>query len=178
MNRKTKGALAAGAGAVLLLGGVGSYALWNDTENLGGSSIDTGNLALTCTAGGWTDQSSDGVGGTTVHPATDLMVPGDTWQYKGTCTPTATGKNMNAWLKVKLDAGTATPPAGVAITTQVGTGALGAPVQVTGSGTPLDVIVNVAFDAGTTGTTSTNSPVSVAGIEMSLDQLRPGQTPS
>lgn len=105
MNRKTKGALAVGAGAILLLGGAGSFALWSDEAPVGGDAIQTGDLQLDCgSAGAWTDVSPDGiVGGTAVDPATDLMVPGDWWKFANTCTVVVTGKNMRAEISVDTD---------------------------------------------------------------------------
>ncbi len=46
MNKTTKGALAAGAAGVLLLGGVGTLAFWTDTETADGTGIDSGHLKL------------------------------------------------------------------------------------------------------------------------------------
>ncbi|WP_244971566.1 alternate-type signal peptide domain-containing protein [Gordonia rubripertincta] len=96
MNRKSKGAIAVGAGAILLLGGMGSYALWSDEEEVAGGNITAGDFGLVRPAGTWTDISGNMNGGTTIDPATDLMVPGDTWRYNASCTVTATGKNMKA----------------------------------------------------------------------------------
>ncbi|NKU44191.1 alternate-type signal peptide domain-containing protein [Rhodococcus hoagii] len=47
MNKKTKGAIAAGAAAALLAGGAGSFALWSDSETLNGGTITAGTLTLT-----------------------------------------------------------------------------------------------------------------------------------
>ncbi len=44
MNKTTKGALAASAAAVLLLGGAGSLAYWSDAETIQGGDV----TAATC----------------------------------------------------------------------------------------------------------------------------------
>ncbi|WP_372735591.1 alternate-type signal peptide domain-containing protein [Nocardioides sp.] len=46
MNNPTKGALAAGAAVVLLLGGAGSLAYWSDTADVPGGDIVTGSLSI------------------------------------------------------------------------------------------------------------------------------------
>ncbi|MGB3302537.1 alternate-type signal peptide domain-containing protein [Gordonia sp. (in: high G+C Gram-positive bacteria)] len=173
MNRKTKGALAIGAGAILLLGGAGSYALWSvDSDIAGGSNISTGNFALDCgTSGAWTDESPTTNGVLTVNPSVDLMVPGDVWKYTGSCTPTFTGKNIKAELSVSGIGTGATLPTGItAVSTANGSPGTAFPAV---SGTPIAVTVTLTFDAATGGTTSTNTAVSVDAMAISLKQVRP-----
>ncbi|MCR8898853.1 alternate-type signal peptide domain-containing protein [Gordonia sp. GONU] len=171
MNRKTKGALAAGAGAVLLLGGVGSYALWSDTDTTAPGQITTGNLDLACgTTGTWTDVSTTMNGGTTINPASDFMVPGDVWEYTNTCTVTATGKNMKAQLNVTgIDAG---PSSNFTVVTEVDGGQPNTPFDVN-NGQAYDITVTVTFDEGTPGQVDTNTSVNVAAMAVSLNQVRP-----
>lgn len=73
INKSTKGALAATAAGVLLLGGAGSLAYWNSTQSVAGSDVSTGHLKLTSPAcgDGWLLD-----GGATY--STQLLVPGDT----------------------------------------------------------------------------------------------------
>lgn len=80
MNKSTKGALAAGAAAVLLLGGAGSLAFWTDSETVDGGTINAGHLAIT------TDGTNTGCGewqldsdedAPTTYTAGDPLVPGD-----------------------------------------------------------------------------------------------------
>ena len=76
MNRSTKGALAAGAAATLLLGGAGTLAFWTDSATVDGSDISSGHLKLDatdCTTALWTMD-----GGATFNPNTMTLVPGDT----------------------------------------------------------------------------------------------------
>lgn len=47
MHNNIKAALAATAATVLLLGGAGTLASWNDSETIGGGAIKSGELSLT-----------------------------------------------------------------------------------------------------------------------------------
>jgi alternate signal-mediated exported protein len=95
MNKTAKGALAAAAAAVALMGGVGSLAYWNDAQTVDGTTIDSGRLALDTDAtntgcGGWTLDGGDPfVAGTT------LLVPGDSVSESCSFTLTATGDHMS-----------------------------------------------------------------------------------
>ena len=55
MNKLLKGAIAGAAGVALLLGGAGTFALWNSSATVTGGNIDAGNLhvADSGTAGTW-----------------------------------------------------------------------------------------------------------------------------
>lgn len=173
MNRKTKGAIAVAAGAILLLGGMGSYALWSDAEDVAGGAIAAGAFGLACPAGTWTDISGD-VPEVTINPATDLMVPGDTWRYSANCTVTATGKNMEAALSVTgIGTGSTTPATTyVTTTTQVGTGAPNTAVVVSNAQV-LPVTVTVAFAEDTPNLDFTNGQINVSGMQIMLNQVRP-----
>ncbi|MGJ0119641.1 alternate-type signal peptide domain-containing protein [Williamsia sp. MIQD14] len=178
MNRNAKGALAAGAAVVVLLGGAGSYALWSDTATGANGTVTTGELKLTAVGTPtWKDVSATGiVGGTTVNPVTDFLVPQDTWEYTTTYTALATGKNMKA--QVTVSPGTAGAlPTGVTLTptaTVAGAAATGGTAVTITPGAPrtVEVKVTVAF-ADVTGTTSQNTPVNVSGMTVSLNQIRP-----
>jgi alternate signal-mediated exported protein len=91
MNRSTKGALAGGAGVVLLLGGAGTLAFWTDTKAITGTDIDSGHLKLVtpdCGAGWILD------GGATF--TTQLLVPGDTLTKVCEYTVDAGGEHLTA----------------------------------------------------------------------------------
>ena len=55
MHRYAKGGIAVAAGAALLLGGFGTFALWNDSANLDAGTVASGELSLTAgpTSKGW-----------------------------------------------------------------------------------------------------------------------------
>lgn len=178
MNRNTKGAVAAGAAVVVLLGGAGSFALWSDNATNTPGNVTTGELKLTAQGTpSWKDVSADGIiGGTTVNPATDFLVPRDTWEYTATYTALATGKNMKAQVTVNPGA-VGTLPTGVTITptaTVAGNAATGGTAVDIAPGAPrtVQVKVTVAFD-DVTGQTSQNSAVNVSNMSVSLNQVRP-----
>jgi len=80
MNKSTKGALAAGAAAVLLLGGAATLAYWTDDATVDGGDITSGHLtvdASDCESITWTLE------GDPFDPASDTLIPGDT--LEGEC---------------------------------------------------------------------------------------------
>ncbi len=60
MNKKTKGVAAGIAGAALLLGAGGTFALWSDAEQLTGGTITAGTLDVEASELAWYDVSPDG----------------------------------------------------------------------------------------------------------------------
>lgn len=94
MKKTAKGAIAAAAGAVLLLGGAGSLAYWTDSATVDGGTVTSGHLQLL------TDDTNAGCsawqldGGDPFDPATSLLVPGDTVTETCAFTLAATGDHM------------------------------------------------------------------------------------
>jgi len=95
MNKLLKGSIAGGAGVALLLGGAGTFALWNDNATIMGGTITAGDLDVSTAEGVWADQF-----GTIASIDEYLIVPGDTLTYKTTVTVEATGDNLSAELSV------------------------------------------------------------------------------
>jgi alternate signal-mediated exported protein len=101
MNKFTKGAIATGAGIVLLLGGAGTFALWNDTEVISAGSVSSGTLTIdTPGTAVWTDVSPDRASATIVPSAAFRAVPGDVIKFSQNFVVHATGKNLVANLTV------------------------------------------------------------------------------
>jgi len=108
MNKLVKGSIAGVAGIALLLGGAGTFALWNDSVTAPAGTISSGQLRIadaTTPAGAWTDISAGNpIGGAplttsgtgTATVVNQKMVPGDKWRYTRTITLTTTGKNLLA----------------------------------------------------------------------------------
>ncbi|MBM4517319.1 alternate-type signal peptide domain-containing protein [Rhodococcus hoagii] len=95
MNKKTKGAIAAGAAAALLAGGAGSFALWSDSETLNGGTITAGTLTLTAQGSpSWSDENG------AIDISTFRAVPGDVLTYKAQAVVGATGDNLEAAITV------------------------------------------------------------------------------
>jgi alternate signal-mediated exported protein len=97
MNRATKGAIAAGAAGILLLGGAGTFALWEDTANISGGTVSTGELKLVLGTGTWAETDSPD---TAINIDNFKMAPGDSLTYTTTVTATATGNNLHGELKI------------------------------------------------------------------------------
>lgn len=96
MKKSTKGAVAAGGAAVLLLGGAGSLAFWTDSKTLDGGAIAAGNMSMTapdCSAG-WVYADSEAGAGTKVT----AIVPGDVVSEECTFTVSGSGDNLSATL--------------------------------------------------------------------------------
>lgn len=92
MKKSTKGAIAAAAAGVLLLGGAGSLAYWTADGGVDGGAIAAGELKLTnanCDAG-WTHVVDGG--------AVTKIVPGDQITRKCTYTLLAAGDHLSATL--------------------------------------------------------------------------------
>lgn len=96
MKKSTKGALAAGAAAFLLLGGAGTLAYWTADGTIEGGTIESGELDLTVPeCDDWTLD-----GGAAFDPDVDLLVPGDDLTRVCTLTLTAAGEHIGADLQI------------------------------------------------------------------------------
>lgn len=97
MKKSTKGALAASAAGVLLLGGAGSLAYWTADQDIEGGAINSGLLTLSAPvcADGWTMD-----GGGTFTPGTTEIVPGDSLTKICTLSLVAEGDNIGATLDI------------------------------------------------------------------------------
>ena len=91
MNKLTKAAIAGGAGIILLMGGAGTFAVWNDVSNAGAATITAGNLDIEPNgAGVWS------VGGTPIDIATYRIIPGTTLTYTSNFDVYAVGDGLTA----------------------------------------------------------------------------------
>jgi alternate signal-mediated exported protein len=95
MNKIVTGAIAGAAGIALLLGGAGTFALWNASASAGASSISSGTMTLSANNDGkWLDITNGR--SASINPATALMVPGNTYQFTQTLNVAATGQDLKA----------------------------------------------------------------------------------
>ncbi len=134
MKKSTKGAVAAAAAGVLLLGGAGSLAYWTADGTVTGGDITAGDLTLT---DGDCDADWTYAGTATV---VDLFVPGD--EITKTCTfdLTASGDNLEAELGA---------PDTVAVTTDA-------------TGTSFDIDVEATYSKLASGGTAPADTVVIA----------------
>ena len=102
LNRTTKGAVAAGVAAALLLGGAGTLAFWDASTDVTGTPITSGELKLGIPAcGDWTLDGGTALG-------SQLIVPGDVLTKRCTIDLIATGAHIGADLGIDTAAFSAT----------------------------------------------------------------------
>jgi alternate signal-mediated exported protein len=173
MRKTTKGALAAGGAAVLLLGGAGTLAYWTDANDVTGGAIKAGTLSITAPScgSGWTYDSTESAPGAPYTPGTSLLVPGDTITETCTTTLTATGEHMRGTI-------VASAPASIApFTVTVGsitdaTTALGAGGTFTeaNSGDALSITITVTLP-GTSDNTTKLASKTLDAITLTATQI-------
>jgi alternate signal-mediated exported protein len=151
MKKSTKGALAAGAAAVLLLGGAGTLAYWSDSIDLPGGSVTSGELKLEnadCDDD-WVYAAGSASAGQTVN----LFVPGDVISKKCTFDIVATGDNLSADLVVPSTATFASvSPAAPSFSATV------AATYEDADGDPLPATITDANDGTVTATINVTFP--------------------
>lgn len=151
MKKTTKGSLAAGAAAVLLLGGASTLAFWNDTATVNGGTLSSGSIELgAVTCAGWKHTEDDS--------AVTKIVPGDNVYQECATNLTLVGDHIGATLTIDP----ASMPTGALADELVASVALqdslGAPISsVTGEGTTaVTAVITVDFD-GPTGTNASQT---------------------
>jgi len=96
MNKLLIGSIAGAAGIALLLGGAGTFALWNSAASIAGGTVASGTLTIESDgAPVWTD----GAAGPAIATIADVqIVPGDTLVLTQDVLINATGDNLQAIL--------------------------------------------------------------------------------
>lgn len=160
MKKSTKGALAAGAAGVLLLGGAGSLAYWTDSATITGTQLTSGHLTVDATdcngTGNWTLE------GAAFDPSTDTLIPGDTLTMNCNVVVDVEGTHFT---QVDIDATTPTAPAApwdeLTFATTVQGSATGANnVTVTQGANNIPVLITVTWPYGTAADNDLNGDVS------------------
>ncbi|HLS50356.1 MAG TPA: alternate-type signal peptide domain-containing protein [Actinomycetaceae bacterium] len=176
MSKKMmKGTIAITAGVVLLLGGAGTYALWEVTQPLDGT-VASGDLNLELGAASWTLNGEDVAGVEDVR-----IVPGDTLVLAQQLTVTAIGDDLAAQLAVdttemsgnsalvqQLEVSLALPDPTWADATEDGAYTI-APADEAYE--PVTATVTIVFDEETGGQIGTNGEVDLSGVVFSLNQV-------
>jgi alternate signal-mediated exported protein len=173
MNKYTKGAIATGAAIVLLLGGAGTFALWNDSADIAGGDIDSGTLELTNPGtGAWVDMSDL----STISNINNFrIVPGDVARYTQTFVIEASGTNLEATLDVdSADFIAAAVTAGFDpgdITVSVSVNAAPGSAEITSAddGLTKTVVVTITFDEDADNG-SQNLTVDLTSLDITLNQ--------
>ncbi|WP_449372241.1 alternate-type signal peptide domain-containing protein [Arthrobacter psychrolactophilus] len=174
MNKMAKGAIATGVGIILLAGGGGTLATWNQAQNASMGTVVAGDLNLApASAGVWTNAS-----GTVVTVANYKVVPGDTLTYTQPLNVKLVGDLMVAKLTVT----------GASAADGFGTNAVVSAttlkksddtvVSATSDLHPSDTGVVTAsttftFKKSTAGLDATKASVDLSGIGYKLEQQAP-----
>jgi len=103
MQKVTKGIVAAGVGATLLVGGGGTLAFWTDNQTVPGGAINAGRLNIVTDAtntgcGPWTLDTGESAPST--YTVGDPIVPGDVLSRSCAYTVQAVGNHLRATLGV------------------------------------------------------------------------------
>ncbi len=99
MKKASKGAVALGAGVVLLLGGGGTLAVWSSTQPISGGNVNAGHLGLVTDGtntgcGSW--QLDSGEAAPLTYSPGDPLVPGDVLTRVCDFTIQAEGNHLRA----------------------------------------------------------------------------------
>jgi|EndMetStandDraft_5_1072996.scaffolds.fasta_scaffold149880_2 alternate signal-mediated exported protein len=170
MKKSTKGAVAAAAGGVLLLGGAGTLAYWTEDVTIPGTAVESGHLEIannTCGTATWELDN----GGGTVTGATRI-VPGDV--ITKTCSFDIDGEGDH-FDNVTFSAGTPAWAASNALssaiaiddTYEVGGNPVGSTVDV---GDTVDATISLTFDSATTGDTAEDLQATLNAITITATQ--------
>lgn len=164
MNKMTKGALATGLGATLLLGSGGSLAVWNSTAEAPAGSIVTGDLKLTAGTGIWTNSLG------TIDLSTYKVVPGDTLTFTQPVDVVLEGDRMEAKLTLTDNLTTAASYLQIGPTTLTDSTGASIATLTDGSDGTYTAKVDVTFLPETSGTAGTNSTNDLGKIGFKLEQ--------
>lgn len=174
MNKMTKGVIATGVGIVLMVGGGGTLATWNQAQSATMGKVVAGDLNLVpATAGVWTNAS-----GTVVNVAEYRVVPGDTLTYTQPLNVTLTGDLMVARLAVTGASAADGFGANATVSATSLTKSDNKVVSATTDLRPADSGVVTAstsftFNKSTASRTATLASVDLSGIGYSLVQQAP-----
>ncbi len=187
MKKSTKGAVAAAASGVLLLGGAGSLAFWSDSDIIGGGTINAGHISLDDTTLGsnpdplvTTDDGcanapfilDAGESGATVFGASSHLVPGDVLTKICTFNVNASGDHLRATLAATGGAGTG------ALAAETTTGAAFTVANVTqttltqaDNGSEVKATITVTFPYGAATNNSQDDQLNVGAYTIALTQV-------
>lgn len=157
MKKIITASIVGAAGVALLLGGAGTFALWNSSAETAGGKIVAGELSIKPTAqsASWTVNGGSPLSTLDGYP----IVPGDVVTYSQNMVVAANGKGLTATLGVdpaSIEATSASAPADVALAKYLSANAVlnasgdgisgSAPYTVTGeTGHEQDITVGVTI---------------------------------
>jgi alternate signal-mediated exported protein len=184
MKKLVSAAIVGAAGIALIVGGAGSFALWNKTATVNAGAVSAGVLSIAPSGtSSWSDVST-----ATAKPIASIadfkMVPGDTVQFSQVVTVNATGNNLSANLTFDNATIVATTASDIALkaATVYSLVASGTGVTASGVGNGFTVAptatgtsqVTLTFKANlpsnTADSTAQGGSVNLSGLNFSLVQ--------
>ena len=175
MNKTSKGVLAAGTAALLLLGGAGSLAYWSDSDTVAGSDFNSGSLHLTPVDGDdcnvWNLETGE-PGGQPFDPVTGKIVPGDVITKVCTFDVDAVGEHLRATVTAVpgTNSGALVSSLSVAATGLKIDGSTITGITEDNDGDVLSVTVAVTFNSASNNTTQ-NLAAALADINIVTQQV-------
>lgn len=171
MKKNTKGAIAAGAAALLLAGGAGTMAAWSDSESLDAVTVTSGQLRIIEQPGGGWTWADD----TEFDPTTDRLVPGDVVEYTADYKLVVEGQNLVASLTPVLeDTGTGALAQYLTISAASDTtGITLNNITPANNGATVSVTTTITFNAATSGQDGMEASANLAGSAITLQQTAP-----
>lgn len=187
MNKLTSGAIVGTLGITLLLGGAGTFAMWNQSTTAQAGTVASGTLTI-ANAGtpSWKNVSADApAGGTAIaNIASYKIVPGDTLEMTQTFTVAASGDNLKATLALdpnsivaatdadralKAVTNVALSATGGGITTDATTKVISVAPTAAGVNT-VTVKLTVALPASVSGITAQGGALNLSAVTFNLAQ--------
>ena len=157
MNKTTKGAFAASAAAVLLLGGAGSLAYWSDTDTLTTGKVTAGNLTLNDAQ---CDEAWTYAGKANNGEPVLVFVPGDTITKTCTFVVKGSGDNLKATLTTPDTFGVSSSKgalkATVGATYAIAGKAVPATITSANDGDVVTATLNISFPFGDSASVNAN----------------------
>ncbi len=178
MKNVTKGIVAAGLGATLLVGGAGTMAVWTEGVTVGGGAINAGHMDLVTDAtntgcGAWTIDTGESI--PTTYTVGDKLVPGDVLSRNCAYTISAVGNHLRATVATSAVnfSGTSTDFAGnlhATVSALKVNGVTATSFTDDNNGQALTATVSVTFD-NTAGNATENMTTVLDAITVTATQV-------
>ncbi|MDG3010572.1 alternate-type signal peptide domain-containing protein [Rhodococcus sp. D2-41] len=172
MKKTTKGALAAGAAAVLLAGGAGTMAAWTGSgPSLGGGSVTAGSLSITQQdAGTWKWGTAAAPGAAIPDIGAVTLVPGDSVTYTGSYKLGLSGTNLKA--KITATGGALSGDLGTYLDVTPASNVDLSNLTAANNNQVVNAGATITFKSDTGNTDGAGKSASLAGTTVTLQQVQ------
>lgn len=166
-----KGTVAAAAGIAVLLGGAGTFALWNQQGAIGAGSTGTGQLTAEFDPQtSWQDTTANA--SNAVDDVTQFrMVPGDTLVGTTGVTVTATGENLLVDTGLHYAPGTLPEDVTAEVRLTDAEGEEVTRLEGSNAGTTYDLTVTITLAFDDEASASMTEPIDLSAISVDLQQV-------